>query len=135
MSTIEQSDALDVITCAIERSPWLSPRHIAEVVENDLVNARLLPAPEDQPFQSNARPMPSDQSTADGKGQATAIDNAQRHLDAWADTADGYRTLGRRHVLQCLWCDKYFGGRTKAEALARYRKHEDQLRAELEGGE
>jgi hypothetical protein len=37
------SDALDVITCAIERSPWLSPRHIAEVVENDLVNALLIP--------------------------------------------------------------------------------------------
>lgn len=37
------SDALKVITVAIERSPWLPPRQIAEVVENDLVNARLLP--------------------------------------------------------------------------------------------
>lgn len=42
------SDALDVITCAIERSPWLSPRHIAEVVENDLVNANLLPDTDDE---------------------------------------------------------------------------------------
>lgn len=41
------SDALDVIACAIERSPWLSPRHIAEVVENDLVNANLLPDTDD----------------------------------------------------------------------------------------
>ncbi|EKT83066.1 hypothetical protein Mbo4_052 [Rhodococcus phage Mbo4] len=41
------SDALDVITVAIERSPGLPPKHVAEVVENDLVNARLLPDPDD----------------------------------------------------------------------------------------
>lgn len=103
------SDALDVITCAIERSPGLSARHIAEVVENDLVNARLLPDPDDS--------------------------SAQRHADAWADTGDGYRPIGRRYVLQCLWCDKYFGGRTKAEALAKYREHEAELIADLKDGD
>jgi hypothetical protein len=129
------SDALDVITCAIERSPGLPPRHIAEVVENDLVNARLLPDPDDEPSRLNAWSMRLDKPTADGKGQATTVDNAQRHVDAWADTGDGYRTLGRRHVLQCLWCGKYFDGRTKSEALTRYRKHEGEVRAALEGGE
>ena len=52
------------------------------------------------------------------------IEEAQRHIDAWADTGDGYRILGKRYVLQCLWCDKYFGGRTRAEALVKYREHE-----------
>ncbi|WP_054246407.1 hypothetical protein [Rhodococcus opacus] len=62
-------------------------------------------------------------------------DSAQRHVDAWADTGDGYRNIGRQHILQCLWCDKYFGGRTKAEALDKYRKHEAEIRAALKGGE
>lgn len=56
-----------------------------------------------------------------------AIENAQRHIDAWADTGDGYRNLGKRHILQCLWCDKYFGGRTKADALTKYREHEKEI--------
>lgn len=59
------------------------------------------------------------------------IENAQQHIDAWADTGDGYRNLGKRHILQCLWCDKYFDGRTKAEALAKYREHETQVKESL----
>ncbi|MCT6735446.1 hypothetical protein [Rhodococcus qingshengii] len=58
---------------------------------------------------------------------AQLVESAQHHVDAWADTGDGYRNLGKRHVLQCLWCEKYFGGRTKADALVNYRKHEKEM--------
>lgn len=70
------SDALDVITCAIERSPGLPARHIAEVIENDLVNARLLPDPED------VDPDPIRQRAADAEHRAWVAEIEVARLNA-----------------------------------------------------
>lgn len=66
----------------------------------------------------------------------------RRHLEAWADTGDGYyfadKTRGRI-VLQCLWCEYQATGRTQREAIETYRRdHEqpilDRRRAKVEAG-
>lgn len=51
------------------------------------------------------------------------------HLDAWADTGDGYyfadKTPGRV-VLRCLWCDYRADGRTQRTVIEAYRRDHEQ---------
>jgi hypothetical protein len=51
----------------------------------------------------------------------------QDHLDAWADTGDGY-TVKVQAVLRCLWCDYISVADTALEAIKRYREeHENPI--------
>lgn len=48
------------------------------------------------------------------------------HIDAWADTGDGYevtRSAPGWHI-RCLWCDWEDYDRLKRDAIAKYRTHE-----------
>ena len=54
------------------------------------------------------------------------------HGDAIADTHDGYtleRSLPHLWRLQCLWCDWYALGHSRASAIERYRAHESEMLA------
>jgi hypothetical protein len=53
------------------------------------------------------------------------------HIDAWADTGDGYeinRSAPDWHI-RCLWCDWEDYGRLKRDAVSKYRTHESLVRA------
>jgi len=60
-----------------------------------------------------------------------------RHLDAWADTDDGYyfadKTRGRI-VLKCLWCEYRTTGRTQRDVIATYRRDHEQPIIDRNGG-
>ena len=100
------SDALDVITVAIERSPGLPPKHVAEVVENDLVNARLLPDPDEEPIDHTV-PQPfepdwlDDVNPRDLHGRSYRETAAETALDvkiqAWQKCADVIASTGFSH--------------------------------------
>lgn len=55
---------------------------------------------------------------------------ARAHVEAIADTGDGYRVrLRQGYVLECLWCpgETLFLGQSMAEAVGLYRTHESQM--------
>lgn len=54
-------------------------------------------------------------------------DVAQWHRDAIADTGESHMSLGRQAVIACLWCNERFFAPTKAEAVAKFRKHEREM--------
>lgn len=49
------------------------------------------------------------------------------HLDAWADTGEGY-SVHRGYTITCLWCGARFEGKTKAEAMKGYDAHEAKIK-------
>ena len=57
-----------------------------------------------------------------------------RHLDAWADTGDGYYIVPTRWVLHCMWCDYKTFGKTQREAIANYRREHEGPILERNGG-
>ena len=49
----------------------------------------------------------------------------RHHLDAWADTHEGYSVLTRQTVIKCLWCEYVAIADSKAKALEKYKlEHE-----------
>lgn len=50
----------------------------------------------------------------------------QFHLDAWADTGEGYYFHPARWVLCCLFCEYTAHGMTQSEAAAKYRREHEQ---------
>lgn len=56
-----------------------------------------------------------------------ATDESDRiHLNAWADTHEGYSVRTKQAVLKCLWCDYTAIAPTKKEAIALYKKQHEQ---------
>jgi hypothetical protein len=64
-------------------------------------------------------------------GYPCSEDDAEAHFDAIGDTGDGYYSLGRLYEVECIWCGMQFAARTKRDAVALYRIHEDTLRTQL----
>ena len=52
------------------------------------------------------------------------VEEAIHHVDSMGDTGVGYTPLGRVYAIKCMWCPDIFTGRTKSEALEKYRTHE-----------
>lgn len=63
-------------------------------------------------------------------GKDTQVDELkaddQRHLDAWADSHEGYTVQTRVAVVKCLWCDYIAIDATGREAVARYQREHEQ---------
>lgn len=56
--------------------------------------------------------------------------DAQWHVDASGDTGTSHILAGRLYIVQCEWCPEAFAARTKAEAVAMFREHEDAIMAQ-----
>lgn len=51
----------------------------------------------------------------------------QWHQAAIDDTGFSHNLPGRLYIVQCEWCPEAFAAKTKAEALAMFRVHEQQM--------
>lgn len=51
----------------------------------------------------------------------------RRHLDAWADTHEGYSVASRQTVVRCLWCDYVAIGPTRKAAMEKYKQQHEWL--------
>lgn len=49
------------------------------------------------------------------------------HQQAMADAGTSHTLPGRLYVVQCEWCPEAFAANTKAEAMAMFRRHEDDM--------
>lgn len=56
-------------------------------------------------------------------------DNKRWHQDAIQDAGTSHTLPGNLYVVQCEWCEEAFAAPYEWEAMAMFRKHEDEMQA------